>query len=238
MSLSPALGRPPPLHLVTPSHPPLQRKEQFKYKSVLSTNRAWAASLRAITGTEGPGLRSECRHAEPCSGHPQEPQRLLAPFHHPVPLESTLAPHPFPSAAPTLNPQVSPGLQPPASSIRGLLFLGDPPSPHTLPPTLNPGQQDLIGSQGSPSSSPRASGLPQPRLQDPRHLPGGGDSGWAGASSTSDTRGREGGERARFIIAATYKNFWALTLSLSLHVSLPIARLPPLKPEAPKSRRT
>lgn len=53
--LGPALGWPPPLHLVT--GPPLQSKEQFKYKSVLDTNRA-SASLRAITGTEGPGFLS------------------------------------------------------------------------------------------------------------------------------------------------------------------------------------
>lgn len=179
MSSSPALGRPPPLHLVTPSHPPLQRKEQFKYKSVLSTNRAWAASLRAITGTEGPGLRSECRHAEPCSGQPQEPQRLLAPFHHPVPLESTLAPHPFPSAAPTLSPQVSLGLQPPASSIRGLLFLGDPPSPHTLPPTPNP--------QPWPAGPDRQPGLTQLESQ----------SLWASAAATPGPKTPAWGRRQR-----------------------------------------
>lgn len=129
----------------------------------------------------------------------------------------------------------SPGLSWPAVSFllhpRSPLPRGPAISPHTTP-TPNPGQQDLIGSQGSPRSSPRASGLPQPRLQDPRHLPEGGDSGWAGASSTSDTRGREGGERAHFIITATYKNFWALTLSLSLCVALPIARLPATATEA------
>lgn len=37
--------------------PPLQRKEQFKYKSVLDTNRT-SAGLRAITGTESPGFLS------------------------------------------------------------------------------------------------------------------------------------------------------------------------------------
>lgn len=35
--------------------PLLQRKEQFKYKSALDTNRT-SASLRAITGTERPGF--------------------------------------------------------------------------------------------------------------------------------------------------------------------------------------
>lgn len=178
MSSSPALGRPPPLHLVTPSHPPLQRKEQFKYKSVLSTNRAWAASLRAITGTEGPGLRSECRHAEPCSGQPQEPQRLLAPFHHPVPLESTLAPHPFSSAAPTLSPQVSPGLQLPASLLhtRSPLPWGPAISPHTTP---NP--------QPWPAGPDRQPGLTQLESQ----------SLWASAAATPGPKTPAWGRRQR-----------------------------------------
>ena len=51
---SPSPGRPPPLHLCYQA--PLQRKEQFKYKSVLDANRA-SASFRAITGTESPGFR-------------------------------------------------------------------------------------------------------------------------------------------------------------------------------------
>lgn len=90
----------------------------------------------------------------------------------PAPLGSLSTPHPFLSSVPTLYPTKSPGLstglQPPVSSICGDPFLGGPPSPRVPPPGL----RDLLRQLGLTTSSPRDSGLPQPRRQGPRHLPG------------------------------------------------------------------
>lgn len=179
MSSSPALGRPPPLHLVTPSHPPLQRKEQFKYKSVLSTN--------SLDGES----QSHHRNRGPRFAERVQTRRAWL---WTVP-RATETPRSFP---PPGNPRPSGPLQLPTSS----LVL----RPHSIPLSsrslhwpaasslLHPRSRhlSLARSQGSP----RASGLPQ----QPETPAWGGGSGWAGAYSTSDTRGREGGGSAHFII--------------------------------------
>lgn len=97
------------------------------------------------------------------------------------------------------SPQVSPlacSLLPLPSAVTP--FLGGPPS-HRVPP---PGLRDLLGSWGSSGRALETLGFRSRDVRAQDTCPGNG-SGWAGACSTSDTRGREGGERERECVSSS-----------------------------------
>lgn len=147
----------------------------------------------------GPRFADECRLARAglwTIPRAAETPRSV-PFHHPEtrrpsgPLQlptPSLAPRPH--SAP-LSSRSLHWLQPPVSSVRSRPLPREPAVSPATPPPRQPGLTQVE------SHSLWASAAATPGPKTPAR---GGGSGWAGACSTSDTRGREGGGRARFII--------------------------------------